>query len=73
MSAVRGVAVTPSDSATIPPTKGIYVGTAGNLAVTFPDGSVVTFTGIATGIVHPLCVTKVMATNTTASTIVAVY
>jgi hypothetical protein len=71
---VRGAkAVTPSDTVDIPVTDGIYIGTTGNLAVVMEDGNTVTYTSIAAGICHPLGVTRVNSTNTTASNIVALY
>lgn len=74
-----GFAVTPSDATDFRTLAGvsttvraIYVGGAGNLAVTFVNGNVVTYTGIATGIFHPFTgVVKIMATNTTATLIIA--
>lgn len=65
--------VTPSDNTVLQPTRGIYVGGAGNLAVTMVDGSTVTFTAISVGVIHDLSVSKVMATGTTATNIVALY
>jgi len=73
VSAYGAEAVTPSDSAGIPTTRAIYVGGAGNLAVTMLDGQVVTFTGVPVGTTLYIQVTKVMATNTTATLILALY
>ena len=67
------VAVTPSDSTDLPVTRGLYVGGAGNVAVTMADGGVVTFTGATAGQFLPLQVTRVMSTNTTATLILALY
>lgn len=64
-------AVTPHDTNTIAPTRGIYVGTAGNLKVMMNDGTALTFTAIAAGIVHPIAAIMVYSTGTTASNIVA--
>lgn len=78
-SAQRAVSVTPNDSTPIAAplsetvTRGLYVGGTGNLAVKMADGTTVTFTGISAGIIHPLSVTHVLATSTTATGIVAVY
>lgn len=63
-------AVTPSDATTYDPPIRIYVGGAGNVAVTFPDASTAVLTGIATGVWHPMVVSKVLATGTTATTII---
>lgn len=64
------VAVTPSDVAVITG-KAIYVGGAGNVAVTTAAGNVVTFTAPPVGTVIPISFTKIMATNTTATLLVA--
>jgi len=64
-------AVTANDSETIPVTRGIYVGGAGNLRVRMADGADLLFSNLAAGVVHPLAVTRVYATNTTASGIIA--
>lgn len=69
--AAAGAAITPHDSNNIAPTKGIYVGTAGNLKVDMLDGTTLTFTAIAAGMVHPLVVVRVYSTGTTASNIIA--
>lgn len=64
--------VTPSDS-TVLNARALYIGGTGDLAV-IPIGnsSPVTFVGVPAGVVLPLQVTKVMATNTTATDIVAI-
>ena len=53
--------------------RGIYVGTSGDLKVDMADGSTVTFTSLAAGVIHPLRVVKVYMTGTTAGSIIAVY
>lgn len=63
--------VTPSDSANIDPTRGIYVGASGDLRVMMVNGDIITFSDIAAGIVHPLQVVRVYSTSTTATGIVA--
>lgn len=70
-------AVTKSDSTVLPTTRGLYIGTTGDVAVTMADdtagaATVVTFVAVPVGIL-PIQVTKVMSTNTTASNIVALY
>ena len=69
--AARGVAVTPSDSTVLPSTRGLYVGTGGNLAVTML-GADITFANVPAGTLLPLQVQKVLA-STTAASIVALY
>lgn len=72
--AYRAAAVTKSDATILPVTRGIYVGTTGNIAVVFAgDTAAVTMVAPALGVIHPWQVTKVMSTNTTASDIVAVW
>ncbi len=70
--------VSPSDTNYLPVVaRAIYVGVAGNLAVVPYDdsnapGAVVVFVGAAVGY-HPISCKKVMATGTTATSIVALY
>lgn len=72
-SASKGVAVTPADATNLPATRGLLVGTGGDLSVIFADGgSAVTLKNIASGSVVPIQVTKVMVA-TTAADIVALY
>ena len=74
VSAGQGVAVTPNDSTDLAVTsRGIYVGGAGNLAVILDnDTSAVTFIGVLAGSLLPIRARRVMATITTATSIVAV-
>jgi len=69
------VAVTPNDATALVSgaTKGLYVGGAGNVAVTMADGSNATFNGLSIGVVHPISVTHVKLTGTTATNILALY
>jgi hypothetical protein len=67
-------AVTPNDGADITDvSRGLYVGTTGNVKVTMSSGDVVTFNSMAAGIIHPIRVKRVWSTGTTAGNIVAVY
>lgn len=72
-SALSAAVVTVSDTNVLPQTRGLYVGGAGNIAVTMSDGNDVTFTGVTAGQILPISVIKVKATGTTATAIVAVY
>lgn len=54
-------------------TRGIYVGTSGTLKVDMLGGGTVTFTALAAGIIHPICVARVYATGTDADDIIGVY
>lgn len=66
--------VTPSDTAPLGfLSTGIFVGTAGNLAVVMSDNTTVTLTGVTAGSFLPISVTQVKSTGTTASNIVAFY
>lgn len=65
-------AVTPSDS-TIIYSRGIWVGTGGNLAVTMYGGTTVTFANVPAGTLLPIKVSKVMLTGTTASDIARIW
>jgi hypothetical protein len=68
-----GVAVTASDTTKLAPTKGLWVGGAGNLTVDFADGTTdVLLTAIIVGTIYPISVVKVKAA-TTATAITALY
>ena len=69
----KAASITPSDSADIDATRGIYVGTSGDLKVDMLDGTAITFVALAAGIVHPLQVRRIYATGTDADNIVALY
>ena len=63
--------VTPSDSADIQLTRGILIGVTGTLAVITASNETITITGLAVGVIHPLCVRRVLATGTSATVISA--
>lgn len=65
--------VTTSDSSEIDPTRGLYIGGAGNIKVDTAAGTTVTLNSAAAGSVLPIRVKKVYATGTTATNIVALY
>lgn len=68
---VCAVEVTPDDDADIQRvSRALHIGTAGDLRATMAGGPTVTFRGLSTGW-HPLRVSRVHATGTTASDIVA--
>lgn len=74
----RAVAVVPTDGAdlTSGPTRGLFVGVSGNVAVNFcddTDAATVTMLSLAAGVWHPLQVRRVLATGTTATSILAGY
>lgn len=78
-SAETAVSVTPSDTDNISHptgetfTKGLYVGSAGNLNVVMANGDAITFTSVAAGSLLPLSVKRVNSASTTAANIIAVY
>jgi hypothetical protein len=67
-----GVAVTPSDSTVFHTTRALYVGSGGSLAVQDINGTV-TYANVPAGYILPVQVKAVLATGTTASSIVALY
>jgi hypothetical protein len=71
--AYHAVKATPDDEEMIPQTRGIYVGTAGNLAVEMASGEHITFINLAAGIIHPIQVRRVYATGTDADDVIAIY
>lgn len=71
-SAYGAVAITPNDATVIPKTRGIWVGVTGNIAVRMADGTSVTFANVPVGVL-PVQVDMVKATDTTATTMLALY
>lgn len=71
---VGGLSVTPSDATYLTrKCRGLYVGVAGNVAVTFPGGVELIFTGLSAGIIHPIQCVRIKSTGTTATGILALY
>lgn len=55
-------------------TRGIYIGTSGNLVVQFAgDAASATLSGLAAGVWHPMQVQKIFNSGTTAAGILAGY
>jgi hypothetical protein len=72
--AKHAFAVAPADGADLAVvTRGLYVGTAGDVKVTTNGGDTVTFKNLAAGLIHPIRASRVFATGTTATDIVGVY
>lgn len=68
------VAVTPSDSTNLTnAARALYIGGAGNIVVVTAGGSVITFSNVQSGSILPVRATRVNATNTTATNIVALF
>jgi hypothetical protein len=66
-------AVTPSDSNDLlVMSRALYVGSGGNIAVITASGATVTFTGVLSGSILPIRVSRVKSTGTTASALVAI-
>lgn len=69
------LAVTPHDTTEIAGgqlTRGLYVGGAGNLVAVI-GGNAITFTAVPAGSILPIRCTRVNSTNTTATSIVALF
>lgn len=65
-------AITPSDTVFLTdPCFAIYVGGAGNVVCLNEDGDAITFVGVAAGTVLPITTSRVNATSTTATSLVA--
>lgn len=65
-------AVTPSDTVDlVRMSRALWVGVTGNIKVTMKEGQVVTFSNLPVGW-HPLRVSRVWSTSTTATTMIAV-
>lgn len=67
-------AITKSDSTTYNPTRALYVGGTGDVAVKMAgDGGTVTFSTVPAGTVLHIRVTQILSTGTSATTIVALW
>lgn len=67
-------AVTKSDATVFSqPTRALYVGGAGDVAVRMLDQTTVTFVGVPAAGLLPIRVDKVLSTGTTATSIVGLY
>lgn len=65
--------ITPSNGADLPHvTRVLYLGGAGDLRVTMADGSLVTFAALSAGW-HPIRVSRVHATGTSATNIIGAW
>ncbi len=70
--ASSAVAITPSDENDLAQiSRAVYVGGAGDLAVTMKDGSIATFKNLIAGSSIAIRVSRVLSTGTTATHIVA--
>jgi hypothetical protein len=73
VSSYDAAAVTTSDTNNIRTTRGLYVGGSGNVKVDMAYGTTVTFSSVPAGTVLPIQVTRVYATDTTATLMIALY
>ena len=70
----RYEAVTPSDTVDLTkPCRSLYVGVAGDVVAVTTAGVAVTFTDVQAGEVLPIVASRINATSTTATNIVALY
>jgi hypothetical protein len=66
-------AVTPSDATDLLiVSRALFVGSGGNIAVTMASGAAVTFTGVISGSILPIRVSRVKSTATTATSIISI-
>ena len=74
-SAVGQAAITPNDSTDLPvaPCRGIYVGAGGGVTVDVGNDANVTYVGVPQGSILPVQASRVRATGTTATNLVAMY
>jgi hypothetical protein len=71
---MHGFSIAPSDVDPLAAeTRAIYVGGAGDLAVTLASGDTVTFAGLGAGSLLPVRIRKVLATGTSATGLVGLY
>lgn len=72
---INAQAIVKSDTTTYnPPIRVLYVGGAGDVAVTTAQGDVVTFSALAAGaVIDWLAIAKVMSANTTATLLVGAW
>lgn len=67
-------AITTSDTVSLTGvTRAVYVGGAGNITAIMSNGDAVLFTAIPVGTVFPIRCTRINATATTATNLVALY
>ena len=76
--AANAIAVVASDTIDIPTgtvsaARALYIGGAGDVALVTENGDSVTFVGLLAGTILPVRCTRVDSTNTTATSIVAIW
>ena len=75
IAAEGAILTTPSDSTDLfyGICRGIWVGTAGDVAVVTPKGMTVTYPSVVAGLAHPIKAKRILSTGTTAITVLALY
>ena len=75
LSARNAAVVSPNNDTDLAQvTRAVFVGGGGNLSVNMADtGTSVTITGVPAGAFLPICVSRIRATSTTATNIVAFW
>lgn len=75
LSARNGAVVTPNDSTDLAQvTRAVYVGTGGDLEVTMAGtGTAIVIPDVPAGAFLPICVARILSSNTTATGIVAFW
>ncbi|WP_137155243.1 hypothetical protein [Rhizobium sp. FKL33] len=69
--AIHAFPVTPDDTAALPETtRALYVGSGGAVTAELQSGAVATFAAVAAGAILPARIVRVLATGTTASSLV---
>ena len=73
--ATNAVAVTPDDAndLEITPTSALQVGGSGDVKVEMEDGTTIVLPSLTAGVVYPYSITRVYATDTTATNVIALY
>lgn len=72
VSAYNAAALSESDSAEFPTTRGVWVGGAGDLSVTMNGGAVVTFSAVPAGTLLPIQIIQ-FRTASTATLVLGLY
>ena len=70
----NAAAVTPDDNTDLGfVSRGLYIGGSGDISIITNGGQTITFVGVPTGVILPVRATRVRATGTTATNIVAMW
>jgi hypothetical protein len=70
--AIGAVAITPGTPLAVP-SRGLYVGGAGNATITFANGDIATLNGLIAGLEYPFSIINVSASGLTAGSLIATY